>query len=445
MSGLFSELLIIFALTLANGFFAGAEIAVVQSRRNRLEEKANAGSSGARKALALAAEPDRFLATVQVGITLISTFSAAFGGARLAAPLAELLRDLGMAAQASDTIALLIVVAGITYLSLILGELVPKRLALQNAERLAIFAAPFLTALSAIAHPVTAFLSLSVQAVSRLLGIDQIQPRDVTEADIVSMVREGTQSGAVEADQAEFIEQVFRLSYRPVRAIMTPRSEIVTLPVDVTLAEAAALLNETHFSRVPVCDGQLDNVIGILNAKDLVRFAGRPVEDFQVRDLLLTVQFVPESARSDDVLEMLRNSGTHIALVIDEYGGVTGLVTMEDVLEELVGEIRDEYDYAEEAELTKRDDGSWLVDGGYSIERLDEAAGGDLLIGDPGGDFTTVAGLILAVLNRIPVEGDKVRFGHYELEVIDMDGRRIDKALIKALPADDGDELTRRP
>lgn len=439
MPGFIGEFLIILALTLANGFFAGAEIAVVQSRRNRLEEKADAGSAGARKALALAAEPDRFLATVQVGITLISTFSAAFGGARLAAPLAELLRGLGLEASASEAVALLIVVAVLTYLSLVLGELVPKRLALQNAERLAIFSAPFLTTLSAIARPLTAFLSLSVQAVARLLGIQEIQPRDVTEADIVSMVREGTQSGAVEADQAEFIEQVFRLSYRPVRAIMTPRSEIVTLPVETTLAEAVSLLSETHFSRIPVCDGQLDNVVGILNAKDLIRFAGVPVEDFHLRDMLLTVQFVPESARSDDVLDMLRESGTHIALVIDEYGAVTGLVTMEDVLEELVGEIRDEYDHAEEVELVKRDDDSWLVDGGYSIERLDEAVGGDLLADASATDFTTVAGLVLAVLNRIPTEGDKVRFGHYELEVIDMDGRRVDKVLIKALPADADD------
>jgi putative hemolysin len=442
MPGLFGEFLIIFALTLANGFFSGAEIAVVQSRRNRLEEQAEAGSAGARKALALAAQPDRFLATVQVGITLISTFSAAFGGARLAAPLAEALVGLGMARQTSDTIALLIVVALITYLSLVFGELVPKRLALQNAERLAIFAAPFLTVLATIAHPITVFLSASVQVVSRLLGIDRIQARDVTEADIMSMVREGAQSGAVEADQAEFIEQVFRLSYRPVRAIMTPRSEIISLQVEATLEQAVAVFEETHFSRIPVCEGPLDNVVGVLNAKDLVRFAGKPAGDFRLRELLLTAQFVPESARSDDVLDMLRDSGTHLALVIDEYGAVTGLVTMEDVLEELVGEIRDEYDQAEEAELVARDDGTWLVDGGYSVERLDEAVGGDLLTDDLNADFTTVAGLILTVLNRIPVEGDKVRFGHYELEVIDMDGRRVDKLLIRALPLENGDEAT---
>ncbi|HYO88632.1 MAG TPA: hemolysin family protein, partial [Candidatus Limnocylindrales bacterium] len=311
MPGLLGEILIIFSLTLANGFFSGAEIAVVQSRKNRLEDKAAAGSVGARKALALASEPDRFLATVQVGITLIGTFSAAFGGARLAAPVAVALRDLGIAPLTSETLALLIVVAFITYLSLVFGELVPKRLALQNAERLAIFAAPFLTTLSTLARPVTAFLSASVQLVSRLLGIDKIQARDVTEADIVSMVREGAQSGAVEADQAEFIEQVFRLSYRPVRAIMTPRSEVITLPLDSTLQEAVDVLSETHFSRLPVCDGQLDNVVGILNAKDLVCFAGKPADDFRLRDLVLPAQFVPESSRSDNVLEMLRESGTH--------------------------------------------------------------------------------------------------------------------------------------
>jgi putative hemolysin len=220
---------------------------------------------------------------------------------------------------------------------------------------------------------------------------------------------------------------------------MTPRSEIISLQVDATLAQSVAVFDETHFSRIPVCEGQLDNVVGVLNAKDLVRFAGKPAGDFRLRELLLTAQFVPESARSDDVLTMLRESGTHLALVIDEYGAVTGLVTMEDVLEELVGEIRDEYDQAEEAELVARDDATWLVDGNFSVERLDEALGGDLLTDDRTADFTTVAGLILTELNRIPVEGDKVRFGHYELEVIDMDGRRVDKLLIRALPLDNGD------
>ncbi len=444
MAELLSEVLIIFLLTLANGFFAGSELAVVRARRNRLEERADDGSVGARKALALASDPDRFLATVQVGITLISTFSAAFGGARLASALAGLLREVDVLAPYADTLAFVIVVTGITYLSLVFGELVPKRLALQNAERLAIVAAPFLTSLSKISRPITAFLSASVDLVARLLGVHEIRARDVTEADIVSMVREGAKSGVVEADQADFIEQVFLLSDRPVRSIMTPRSEVVALPVGASLDEVVALLGETHFSRVPVRDGQLDDVIGILNAKDLVRFAGTPVADFSLRDLLLPVQFVPESTRSDDVLDKLRESGTHLAMVIDEYGAVSGLVTMEDVLEEIVGEIRDEYDHGEEAELVQRGDGGWLVDGGYAVERLNEALGGDLMVDEPSPDFSTVAGLILSSLNRIPVEGDKVRFGRYEFEVIDMDGRRVDKLIVTALPARDSNESTDR-
>lgn len=435
--GAFFEVMLIFLLTLANGFFSGAELAVVQARRNRLEERAEAGSVGARKALALSADPNRFLATVQVGITLIGTFSAAFGGASLAASLAGALREFPALAPYADAIGLLVVVLFITFLQLVVGELVPKRLALQNSERLAIFAAPFLTTLSRVAQPVTAFLSASVNGVTRLLGVETGDARDVTEADIVSMVREGTESGAVEADQAEMIEQVFRLSDRPVRTIMTPRSDMVALSVAATLPEVVNVLDETHFSRLPVYDGNLDNVIGTLNAKDLVRFAGRTVDEFSVRDLLLPAQFVPESSRSDDVLEMLRQTGNHLALVIDEYGAISGLVTMEDVLEELVGDIRDEYDHAEERALVQRADGSWLVDGGAPIEDLNEALGGALDYDESGLDYNTVGGLILSTLNRIPIEGDVVHLGRCTLEVIDMDGRRVDKLLVKLNPADD--------
>lgn len=439
MGGWF-EVIVIFVLTLANGFFSGSEIAVVQARRNRLEEQAAAGSSGARKALALSADPNRFLATVQVGITLIGTFSAAFGGASLAASLANTLRGVQFLAPYADAVGLLIVVLFITYLQLVVGELVPKRLALQNAERVAIATAPFLTTLSRVAQPITTFLSASVNAVTRLLGVQTGEVRDVTEADIVSMVREGTESGAVEAEQAEMIEQVFRLSDRPVRAIMTPRSDVVALPVTAGLPEVVKMLDETRFSRLPVYEGDLDNALGILNAKDLVRFAGKMAESFNLRDLLLPAQFVPESSRSDDVLEMLRRSGNHLALVIDEYGAISGLVTMEDVLEELVGDIRDEYDHAEEREFVKRADGSWLVDGGASVEDLNEATGGALDQDDGGLDYTTVGGLVLSTLNRIPAEGDVATVGRCTLEVMDMDGRRVDKVLVKLTAAGDGEK-----
>jgi putative hemolysin len=228
------------------------------------------------------------------------------------------------------------------------------------------------------------------------------------------------------------------LSDRAVRGIMTPRSDIVALPVTATLPEAVALFDETRFSRLPVYDGDLDNAIGTLNAKDLVRFAGRAVDSFSVRELLLPAQFVPESSRSDDVLDMLRQSGTHLAMVIDEYGAISGLVTMEDVLEELVGDIRDEYDHAEERELVQRADGSWLVDGSASVEDLNEAVGGALDQNSGGQDYTTVGGLVLSTLNRIPTEGDIVQVGRCTLEVMDMDGRRVDKLLVRLAPDSDG-------
>lgn len=439
MGDIGGELLIILILTLANGFFSGSEIAIVSARKSRLQAKATAGSRGARQALKLQDSPDRFLATVQVGITLIGTFSAAFGGARVAEVLAEAIRpNVG---EAADTLALALVVAMLTYLSLVLGELVPKRIALRGAEGWATFAAPIMSVLSLVARPLVAFLTVSVNLVARLLGQTDAQDEGVTEEDILFMTREGQQSGAVEGREAQLIQSVFRLTDRPVRSVMTPRTELVAVPITTPLSEVVGLLLKTQYSRLPVYEGAIDRVVGILHAKDVLRGVTDPETAgldtvVQIRRLMRQPTVIPESAHIDEVLSTFRRRGVHMAVVIDEYGQTAGVVTMEDLLEELVGEIKDEYDKAERSSIITRPDGSWLVDGREAIDKVAARVGMPMPDPEDLSDFTTLAGFIMARLDRIPEEGDTFTEGAFSVEVVDMDGRRIDKVLIRRV--DDG-------
>ncbi len=425
-----TELLIIFALILANGFFAGSEIAIVSVRRSRLEPLAESGNRGARQAIALAESPDRFLATVQIGITFIGTFSAAFGGARISNLLAEWLADIPVLAPYASSLSLLLVVLFITYFSLVIGELIPKQLALLNSERYAILAAPIMSFLSQVARPLVAVLSGSVKLVFRLLGQSSDSENTVTAADIEYLVREGKASGTVEAGEAQFIHRVFRFTDRPVRAVMVPRSEIVAANTQMSLVELAELFIESGYSRLPMFEGSLENVIGLLNAKDLMRFIANPETKVNLSHLLRPAPVVLRNDHIDDVMAQFRRTATHMALVMDEYGQVAGLVTMEDLLEELVGEIRDEYDDAEEYPIFRREDGSWLVNGLEAFDKVQDVIGLPDVPPEDREDFTTLAGLILYLLKQLPTVGETVTFGDFILEVVDMDGKRIDKVLI---------------
>lgn len=426
-----SELVIILILTLANGFFAASEIAIVSARRSRLEALAKQGNKGAEQALALTTTPNLFLATVQVGITLIGTFSAAFGGARIGDVLAENFRTIPAVAPYANSLALAIVVAGITYISLVLGELVPKQLALQNPERLATIAAPIMNFLAMVAKPLVALLTGSVTILIRLLRQQPTGNTIVTTDDILFIVREGTEAGAVQADEAQLIEQVFRASDRPVRAVMSPRTSFVSVDVTTPLEEIATLFIENGYSRVPVYEGTVENLLGVLHAKDFIRVMSQS-ETVTIRDVVRTPAFIVENAHLGDVLTDFRHKGTHLAFVIDEYGQISGLVTMEDLLEELVGEIRDEYDDTEDPPYVEREDGSWLVDASESYEKAKEQVGLPDVDNEEG--FTTVAGMVLAKLNRVPQSGDIVEVGDFLIEVVDMDERRIDKVLIRPRP-----------
>ena len=435
MGTIWLQFAVIILLMLANGFFAASEIAIVSARRGRLQQRAESGNRGAHVALELAQEPNRFLATVQVGISLIGTFAAAFGGDALAGPLARRLSPV-VGPGSANAVALMLVVLLITYLSLILGELVPKRLAMQQAEAVATFVAPIMRLIARLAAPIVWFLTVSTQAVLTLLGRGRAVEEPVTEEDVLSLVREGAQVGTVEPTEQQIIQNVFELTDRTVRSIMTPRTALMAVALDTPFDAAVERILASGYSRIPVYEGSLDNVVGILHVKDLLgalyRRVGEQAPPAPLQDLLHPPVFVPGHLRVAALLQPFQQGRTHLAVVVDEYGQVDGIVTLEDVLEELTGDIADEYDAADMT-VVRRPDGSFLVDGRLSypdaVERIGLPPRDELELEDLG-DFDTVAGFLLVLLGHIPRVGEAATWHGWRFEVVDMDGVRIDRVLI---------------
>jgi putative hemolysin len=428
------EIVIIVVLMLANGFFAASEIAVVSARKSRLEQQAQDGRRGAGVALELAENPNRFLSTVQVGITLIGTFAAAFGGASLARALEGALVGVPTLAPYASTIALGAVVIGISYLSLIVGELVPKRLALQNAEGVAATVAPVMRVIARVGSPVVWLLTASTELVLRLLHRQTAAEQPVTEDDIMALVREGAEGGTVDASEQELITSVFTFTDRTVRSLMTPRTQMVAIDVQTPMAEVVQRVIDSGYSRIPVYDETLDRMVGVLYAKDVLR-AEHQAATSDLRSLLRAPTYVLATQRAMKAFQQLKQARSALALVLDEYGQVAGLVTLEDMLEALVGEIDDEYDDVAER-VVRREDGSYLVDGLVSVDDLLERLAlpeADELARAHG--VETVAGLVLVLLGHMPRPGSRITWHSYTFEVVDMDGRRIDKLIITPPPA----------
>jgi putative hemolysin len=424
------EIALILILILANGFFAASEIAIVSARKGRLEQQIQAGKHGAQIALELAEHPDRFLATVQVGITLISTFAAAFGGASIARILETVLLGYPVLASYASSIALGVVVVGISYVSLILGELVPKRLALQNAEGIASVVAPIMRRLARFGSPVVSFLTISAQAVMRLLGRHNIAELPITEDDVMALVREGAQGGALEAAEERLISNVFGFTDRSVRSLMTPRTQLVAVAIDMPFADVLRVVTESGYSRIPVYEETIDRIIGVLSIKELLRAWGQPEID-DLRSLLHAPIYLLESQRAVVAFQQLNQQQSALAIVLDEYGQVAGVITIADLIEEVVGPIDDQHIQREQA-IVRREDGSYLVDGLLPFvdlqQQLDLAT---LAVAARPRDFETVAGFVLALFGRMPSVSESIDWLGYRFEVIDMDGRRIDKVLIQ--------------
>jgi putative hemolysin len=424
------EFLVILLLIFINGLLALSEIAVVSSRKTRLQQMAVDGTAGAAKALELANQPGQFLATVQIGITLVGILAGAFGGATLAALFAGYIRQVPLLARYAEPIGLGTVVVLITYLSLVFGELVPKRLALRSPERLAALAAQPLNLFAALATPLVRLLSFSTDAVLRLFGATGQAPPDITEDDVRMMLTQGVKEGVFHPLEEEMAQEVLRLADRRANAVMSPRHEIVWLDIAADDDALLATVLESGHSRFPVAEGRLDRTLGIVLAKDILRqqVGGQGLD---LRAILRPAVFVPESIPALRLIERFRMSQTQIAMVIDEYGGVEGLVTVDDLMEALVGDLPDA-DETEEAEAIQREDGSWLISGMYPVEELAELFDLSWTEDEPARAYQTVGGLAMGILEHVPVAGEIFEWKQLRIEVLDMDGRRVDKVLVSS-------------
>jgi putative hemolysin len=422
------ELLIVLALILANGFFSGAEMAIVASKRGRLRQLAAEGDAAARTALELASSPDRFLPTVQIGITLVGTLAAAYGGDRLVSDFAALIEDYAPAwiADWARPIALVTFVALLSFVTLLLGELVPKRLALRRAESFARLAAPTMHWFSRLARPLVWVMSGATSGVLFLLGVRAQDGPSVSVDDIEHLLEAGRAEGVLEAVEQAVAAEALRLGERTVRDIMRPRIDLDALDIDTPGGEILGAIAMAGYSRLPVYEGSLDHILGYVSLKDVLRhtWMGWPLE---LRKMLHRALFVPETMPLDRLLGLFQREKNQLAIVLDEYGGTEGMVTLEDVIEELVGEIHDEH-RGTATTFVQRDDGSWLVDGSASVADLAERFG--IRLDATPRDYTTISGLVLAELERIPSAGDTLRWQGLTIEVVDMDGRRIDKLLV---------------
>jgi putative hemolysin len=428
MSGVGLELIIIFVLILANGLFSMLETALVSSRKARLQQRVDEGDPGARAALDLIEVPNSFLSTLQVGITLIGILSGAVGGATLSDNLTGWLSQFEPIRPYAQAISLTLVVLIITYFSLVLGELVPKRLALNSPERTATLFSRPLKVFSRLVTPIVRLLSVSTDFVLKTLGMRPSNEPVISEEEIRVLLEQGAEVGIFEEAEQDMVESVFRLSGRRVDALMVPRPEIVWLNINDPLEEILARVLESHHSRFPVVDENLDDVIGILLSKDLL--ANRLVgPDVDVRALLRLPLFVPESTPAMNVLSEFKNTGAQLALVIDEYGGLQGMVTLYDVLEAIIGDIH-VLGQANSPGAVRREDGSWLFDGMLQIDEFKELLDLDELPGEDRAGYQTVGGFVMSQLGVIPNPGEHFEWKNLRFEVVDMDGRRVDKILV---------------
>jgi len=427
MSQFTTELIFIAFLIAMNNVLAMTEAAMLSVRRARLQQRVNEGDKQAEAALKLTENPNLFLSVIQIGITLIDVLTGAVAGATLAEFLAMELAKIPVLAPYSDTIGLVVVVLLITYFSIILGELVPKRLAIQNPEGIASFFAGPMLLLSRILSPVVRFLSFSTDMVLRLIGIRASTEPPVTEEEIHVLLDQGTQAGVFDEAEQDMVAGVFSLNDRRVYSLMSPRTEILWLDVRDSIEEIWKKITEGPYSRFPVCQGSLDNVLGIVKSRDLLTrsLAGEPIH---LKECLSPALFIPETTFASRALEIFKESNKELVLVIDEFGGVTGLLTINDVIEEIVGDIQ-----TGEPQVTQRQDGSWLLDGMLDIDEFKEIFHMGALPNED--DYETLAGFVLASLGKIPHPADQFEWEGLRFEVVDMDARRVDKVLVTTLPA----------
>ena len=431
MGSLTWQIIALMALIVGNGLFAMAEIALISSRKARLQQWADSGDKKARKALDLIEAPGRFLAIVQVGITLVNILIGALGGATIADNLMWIFDALPEYIRRAA--ALITFVVPITYLQVVLGELLPKSLALRHAESIARLAAGPMARLSLMATPLVSFLNASTETILRIFGAKPAKTAPVTEEEIAIMLAQGTKAGVLEVSQQDMMESVIEMGDRRVTSLMTPKPDITWLDADAAAEDIEAVLASSPYSRFPVCKGSSDHVLGVVHSKDILAryLTNQPMD---LKSLAKPIPTIPDSIPVLKALDAFRASGETMALISDEYGSLLGLVTLHDVLQNILGDMAQKQTHPAEADVVKRPDGSWLVDGTKPTEELKELLGVESLPGEGENSYQSLGGFVMAHLGRIPKAADVFDSGGFRYEVMDMDGRRVDKVLVKRLP-----------
>lgn len=427
------ELLIIAFLLLLNGVFAMYEIALVSARRSSLEEEAKAGKIGAKTALALLAEPEKVLSAIQVGITLIGIVSGAYAGLALAEDVAPLFQNISLLAPHAQTLAVVIVISVITYLSLVIGELVPKTIALNNAEIIAAFLSPPMKLLSSVTYPVVWILSMSTKLILRLFGIENRREALVTEEELRTFLKKGSEHGVLEKEESDMINEVIRFGDKRAGALMIPRVDVMWLDLSQSGDEILSEVLNSSFPRLPVCEDEIDNVKGVVNVRDVLAYYIKH-QTLRLTDILFEPLYIPEQAPALKVLEMFRKTKKHFGIVINEYGSMEGIITLHDLTENIMGDLPALGD-PDDPEVFQRDDGSYLIDGSMKVEDAADLLKVSSLFEDEDEkpDVNTLGGLAMYRLNRIPKIGDRFSAGGYFFEIVDMDGNRVDKLLVKII------------
>ncbi|MDZ4055277.1 MAG: hemolysin family protein [Phenylobacterium sp.] len=434
---------VVLLLVVLNGLFAMTELAVVSSRKSKLQSRSERGDRGARKALRLAEDPTHFLSAVQVGITLIGIAAGAYGQAAIAGELNHILEAAFPAVAAyTEVFSTVLVIVFITYVSVIVGELVPKRLALIFPEAIASKMAAPISTVATVLKPFVVVLTASTSAILKLMNVKDRDGSDVTQEEVETMIAEGTASGQIEPEEQEIIEEILRLGDRPIRVAMTPRHEVFWIALDDSEEQLRQEVRTCPYSRIVVArENDVDNPLGVIHKKDLLDSLLDNGE-FNVERLVQTPAFIPQSTSVLKALGIMKASKVHMAFLVDEYGAFEGVVTATDLLEMIAGDFDEGHDDAE-VNVRQREDGSWLVDGQTDIDELADTLGEDF--GEADG-FHTIAGLVLHQLSRVPGEGEILQLGRFEVEIIDMDDRRIDKLLFRQLvkPEDEARAVAER-
>jgi putative hemolysin len=426
------EILILALLIVLNGLFAMSEIALVTARKARLQRLIDEGDGGAIAAVKLGEDPTRFLSTVQIGITSIGVLNGIVGEAALAAPLATWLAGFGLAEPYPQYAATGIVVVLITYFSIVVGELVPKRLGQTHPETLARIVARPIEWLAMASKPFVKLLSVSTQLLLRLLGVKQNGANAVTEDEIHAMLAEGTSAGVIESHEHAMVRKVFQLDDRQIGSLMVPRASVVVLDVDAPLEENLERVERSDHARFPVVKGGLHNLLGVVNARRWLSHALRDRQRALADEPLLQPLYVPETVTGMELLDNFRQSDVHMAFVIDEYGEVQGIVTLQDLIEAITGEFRPRDPTTSWA--VQREDGSWLLDGHIPVPELKERLHLDAVPEEDRGRYHTLSGMIMLLTGRLPRVGEVITWENWRLEIVDMDGKTIDKVLASALP-----------